>query len=92
MRRRRARITEEEGAPVVEAPARQCSTEFAQFPADRIETTARPDRRPHQTSRLLLRIDYGQARFERRGLQLSIRGDKCELPGVGLKLLFQHQG
>ena len=48
--------------------------------------------RPHQTSRLLLRIDDGQTGFERRGLQLSIRRDKCELPGVGLKLLLQHQG
>jgi hypothetical protein len=47
---------------------------------------------PRQTSRLLLRIDYDQTGFERRGLQLSIRGDECELPGVGLKLLFQHQG
>ena len=47
--------------------------------------------RPHQTSRLLLRIDYGQTGFERRGLQLSIRGDERELPGVGIKLLLQHQ-
>ena len=52
---------------------------------------AYPTVRPHQTSHLLLRIDYVQTRFERRGLQLSIRGDECELPGVGFKLLFQHQ-
>jgi len=41
---------------------------------------------------LLLRIDNNQTGFERRGLQFSIRGDECELPRVGLKLLFQHQG
>jgi len=53
--------------------------------------SARPTAPSRQPSRLLLGIDYGQTGSERRGLQLPIRRDECELPGVGFKLLVQHQ-